>query len=169
MGKETKVGQGTGGAPSSSPPCYLNDVDPAYQGYLARNDLLVLLNELLEAERAGAKVARTMTADAEVGSVGDALKALAMDEARFCAMLAGHIKRLEAEPSQRTGAFREKVLALEGLDNRLRLLNRGQEWVVRKLRDALPRISDEALHGDLANMLCVHENNISKCDALLAP
>jgi len=59
MGKETKVGQGTGGAPSSSPPCYLNDVDPAYQGYLARNDLLVLLNELLEAERAGAKVART--------------------------------------------------------------------------------------------------------------
>lgn len=49
---------------SSSPPCFLQAVDPAYQGFLCRDDLLALLNELLEAERTGAKVARAMTADA---------------------------------------------------------------------------------------------------------
>ena len=152
---------------SSSPPCFLQVVDPAYQGYLGRDDLLALLNELLEAERAGAKVARTMTADAGGGPAEDTLKVLAMDEAHFCAMLAGHIKRLEAVPSQRTGAFREKVLALGGMDDRLRLLNRGQGWVVRKLKEALPRINGEALHSDLANMLSVHETNIRKCDEIL--
>ncbi|MFZ1413158.1 MAG: DUF6306 domain-containing protein [Defluviicoccus sp.] len=152
---------------SSSPPCFLQVVDPAYQGYLGRDDLLALLNELLEAERAGAKVARTMTADAGGGPAEGTLKVLAMDEAHFCAMLAEHIKRLEAVPSQRTGAFREKVFALEGMDDRLRLLNRGQGWVVRKLKEALPRINDEALHSDLANMLSVHETNIRKCDEIL--
>ncbi len=168
MHKQSKVREGPGAAPSSSPPCFLNSVDPAYQGYLGRNDLLALLNELLEAERAGAKIARTMTADASGGLAGDVLKALAIDEARFCAMLTRHIKRLEADPSARTGTFREKVLALHGLGNRLRLLNRGQGWVVRKLKEALPRIHDEALYGDLANMLSVHETNISKCEDLLA-
>lgn len=166
-----KCGRGSGeagAASSSSPPCFLNDVDPAYQGYLGRNDLLMLLTELLEAERAGAKVSLTITADAGDGPAEDTLKALAKDEAHFCAMLAGHIKRLEAVPSQRTGAFREKVLALEGMDERLRLLNRGQEWVVRKLKEMLPRISDEALHSDLANMLSVHEINIRKCDEILS-
>jgi hypothetical protein len=160
-----KCGRGEeegGAAPSYSPPCLLNDVDPAYQGYLCRDDLLALLNALLEAERAGAKVARTMTANAGGGPAEDTLKALAMDEAHFCAMLAGHIKRLEAVPSQRTGAFREKVLALQGMDDRLRLLNRGQGWVVRKLKDAIPRIGDEALHSDLVNMLLVHETNYSQ-------
>jgi len=53
------------------------------------------------------------------------------------------------------------------MDDRLRLLNRGQGWVVRKLKEALPRINDEALHSDLANMLSVHETNIRKCDKIL--
>jgi hypothetical protein len=42
-----------------------------------------------------------------------------MDEAHCCDMLAGHIKRLGAVPSQRTGDFREKVHALQGMDDRL--------------------------------------------------
>lgn len=155
--------------PPSSPPCYLDEADPAYQGYLGRDEVLQLLNELLEAERAGAKVARTMTGSAGNGPAGDALAALAVDEARCCAMLARHVKRLHGEPSPRTGAFKNKVLALEGVDDRLRLLNRGQEWVSRKLRDALPRISDESLHHDLAEMLEVHESNIRRCDGLLHP
>ena len=108
MGKENKSGDGTSATPSSP-----------RASILPIKVILVAMISLrfVEAERAGAKVARTLTADAGDGAAGAALKALAMDEARFCAMLAGHIKRLEAEPSQRTGAFREKVLALEGLNN----------------------------------------------------
>ncbi|QNT68772.1 DUF6306 domain-containing protein [Defluviicoccus vanus] len=167
MDNKKQIGERDDAPTSSSPPCFLHDAEPAYQGYLERAQVLALLDELLEAERAGAKVARTLSADAAGGPAEDALRSLAMDEAHFCAMLARHIKQLEASPSQRTGAFREKVLALEGLDNRLRLLNRGQGWVVRKLQEALPRIADETLHADLADMLSVHETNIRKCDELL--
>lgn len=167
MGKDKMANKDTGAEPASSPPCYAAEADPAYQGYLGRTDLVALLNELLEAERAGAKVAHQMAATADAGSVAAALEALARDEARFCAMLAKHVQRLGGEPSRRTGAFREKVLTLEQLDQRLRLLNRGQGWVVRKLQDALPRISDVSLHDDLRTMLSVHESNIRQCDALL--
>lgn len=168
MIKDSKVERQPDAKPPSSSPCYLDDADPAYQGYLVRDAVLEILNELLEAERAGAKVARTM-AKAGGGPVGDALAELAVDEAHCCAMLARHVKRLQAEPSQRTGGFKNKVLALGSADDRLRLLNRGQEWVVRKLKDALPRISDESLHHDLAEMLEVHENNIRRCDDLIHP
>ena len=41
----------------SSPPCFLHELDPSYLGYADRDEVLGLLNELLEAERAGAKVA----------------------------------------------------------------------------------------------------------------
>ncbi len=168
MDNKKGIGERDDAPTLSSPPCFLLNAEPAYQGYLERTQVLALLDELLEAERAGAKVARTLTAEVGPGPTGEALAMLATDEARFCAMLARHIKQLEANPSQRTGAFREKVLALEGLDNRLRLLNRGQGWVVRKLQEALPRIADETLHADLADMLSVHETNIRKCDEVLS-
>lgn len=167
MDKKKRIGQRDEAPTLSSPPCSLHSADPVYQGYLDRDQVLALLNELLEAERAGAKVARAITAGAGDRSAGDTLEVLAADEARFCAMLTRHIAGLQGDPSKRTGAFREKVLALEGLDNRLRLLNRGQAWVVRKLKEALPRIANATLHADLADMLSVHEDNIRRCEAVL--
>ena len=40
---------------------------------------------------------------------------------------------------------------------------------IQRLREALPKIADDALHADLAEMLRVHEDNIARCDALAAP
>jgi hypothetical protein len=57
-------------------------------------------------------------------------------------------------------------MALDGIEARLRLLNRGQGWVVRKLQEALSRIGDEALRHELREMLTVHERNIEHCDRL---
>ncbi|MGH8629328.1 MAG: DUF6306 domain-containing protein [Burkholderiales bacterium] len=95
-----------------------------------------------------------------------ALREIARDEARFCAMLVRHIARLGGTPSRLTGAFYEKLAALERLDERLDLLNRGQGWVARRLREALPRIVDEPLRADLQEMLDVHQRNIERCTQL---
>jgi hypothetical protein len=152
--------------PFSSPPCFLHELDPSYLGYADRNEVLSLLNELLEAERAGVKVAVRLSQDASDPSVDAALQAVAVDEARFCAMLCQQIERLGGAPTRKTGDFHDKVMALEGIEARLRLLNRGQGWVVRKLREALPRIADEALRHELQEMLTVHERNIEHCDRL---
>ena len=59
-------------------------------------------------------------------------------------------------------------MALTDPGARLDLLNRGQGWVVRKLRDVLPRVRDIDLRRDLQEMLAVHERNIETCTGLSA-
>ena len=60
-------------------------------------------------------------------------------------------------------------MALDGLDARLKLLNRGQSWVVRKLKEVMPKITDEAFRKQLQGMLEVHERNIDQCEHLPRP
>lgn len=40
----------------SSPACSMHEADEAYMGYASKDELVAFLNELLEAERAGARV-----------------------------------------------------------------------------------------------------------------
>ncbi len=58
-------------------------------------------------------------------------------------------------------------MAIEVPADRLRCLNRGQAWVVRKLEELLPRVRDDALHADLREMLDNHKLNISRTDEFL--
>ena len=52
-------------------------------------------------------------------------------------------------------------MAISDLGERIGFLNRGQGWVVRKLRELLPRVRDNSLHADLSEMLRSHEANIA--------
>ena len=127
-----------------------------------REELLVFLNLMLEAERAGARALMHVakdTGDAEIAAMAAAIQ---KDEAHWCAMLIGAIKKLGGGPSEKTGAFYDKVMALDDDSARLALVNRGQDWVVRKLREALPKITDGDLTNNLAIMLASHEENIAK-------
>ena len=128
--------------------------------------LLDLLGQLLEGERAGARGVAIMSRLAKDERSRAALGAIARDEARFCAMLSRHITRLGGEPSTATGAFYDKLLAIEDTRQRLDFLDRGQGWVVRKLREILPGIDDPELRDDLADMLETHERNIARSQAL---
>ena len=51
---------------------------------------------------------------------------------------------------------------------RIAFLNRGQGWVVRKLREMLPRVPDDALYVDLAHMLSSHVANITLANSAIA-
>ena len=67
----------------------------------------------------------------------------------------------------RTAAFLEggglprESHAISDLGERIAFLNRGQGWVVRKLRELLLRVRDNSLHADLSEMLRSHEANIA--------
>ncbi|MCD6075817.1 MAG: dioxygenase [Rhodospirillales bacterium] len=154
---------------SASPACLMGDADPAYFGYLGRAELIDLLNLLLECERAGARGVAALAARSPDIEVRDALREIAADEARFCVMLSSHIKGLLGTPSEDTGGFYRKLIALDALDTQLDLLDRGQSWVADKLREALPKISQAGLHRDLAEMLAVHESNIDRARRLSIP
>lgn len=152
------------GSPHPSFPCFLRPPDEPEPS--SREALLALLNQLIEAERAGARGVMRMSKAAASSASGPILRAIAMDEARFCGMLIRHVERLGGTPSTQTGAFYAKLVALERTDERLDLLDRGQGWVVRKLTDALPGIVDPALRADLQEMLEVHLVNVERCRVL---
>lgn len=137
-------------------------------GSIDRTDLVAFLNELLEAERAGAKVALESAREARDPAIVDLLKHIQQDEAHWCAMLLRHIKLLGGEASPRIGAFHGKAMAIGDLKERIVFLNRGQGWVVRKLREVTPLVREEALHADLAHMLSSHVANITLANSAIA-
>lgn len=126
--------------------------------------LLDALNELLEAERAGARVAMETgraIADPELAAL---VEDIHRDEVRWCGMLMRTIKSLGATPSSATGAFHGKAMAIANLDERLKFLNRGQAWVIRKLQALIPQVNDAQASADLTDMLQAHHQNISRVD-----
>lgn len=131
-------------------------------------DLLALLNTLLEAERAGAKVLNEFMADYPDGSAAwQTLRKVQRDEAENCAILMRLIRSLDAEPSKATGDFVAKALAVQGNAERLAFLNRGQAWVARKIGEALPSLPPGDIRTALAEMQDSHVANIDTCDALV--
>jgi hypothetical protein len=145
-----------------SPPCYLREADARYAGYLTNAELIDILNELLEGERAGARATIRFVGESDDKRVRAAMRKVSIDESRFCAMLARHIRALGGMPSAGTGAFYDRLIAMAGLPERLAYLNRGQGWVIRKLRDVLRCVRDDRLYDDLKAMLEAHEANIRR-------
>jgi hypothetical protein len=145
----------------SSPACSMQQADDAYMGYAGKEELTAILTKLLEAERAGVRVTHESALTARDGPLGELMRAIEEDEARWCAMLAGHLRTLGQPPSSRVGAFYDKAMAISDLGERIAFLNRGQGWVVRKLRELLPRVRDNSLHADLREMLRSQEANIA--------
>lgn len=89
------------------------------------------------------------------------------DEAHWCEMLSSSVVLLGGTPSRKTGAFREKAMAIPDLVERLAFLNRGQRWVAKKLKAVLPTIRETAIYADLAAMLTSHEVNIDRVETAL--
>ena len=152
----------------SSPACSMHEADDQYMGYAGRDELITFLNELLEAERAGAQVTLESARAAGSGPISDLMRTVQQDEARWCGMLLGHIKALGKVPSPRVGALYGKAMAIADLAERITFLNRGQGWVVRKLREMLPRVRNDRLYADLSGMLRSHEANVALAKNVVA-
>lgn len=149
----------------ASSPCYQHEFGDSVPTLAA--DVANRLNELLEGERAGAMGIRDM--NTAVGEeLRSVLEAVARDEARFCSMLRRQLLRHGCEPSRGVGVFYEKLAGRPTLDDKLRLLDRGQTAVVRTLDELLPSISDVALRADLQEMRDTHVRNIQACAKYLS-
>jgi Domain of unknown function (DUF6306) len=157
----TNRSDGEPAAEFSSPACSMHKADEAYMGYAGKDELIAFLKELLEAERAGARVTLESARAAGSGAIAELMRTIQQDEARWCGMLLRRLKALGDAPSSKVGAFYDKAMAVADLGERITFLNRGQGWVVRKLREMLPRVRDNQLHADLTAMLRSHEANIA--------
>jgi hypothetical protein len=123
-----------------------------------------LLNVLLESERAGAKLLSAYCDELPLESDAWAvLRAIQQDEARNCAVLIHLLLEEGVTPSASVGAFYEKGLGIPASSERLRFLNRGQQWVADRIADALPRVPDRAGRKALQAMYESHLANIDLC------
>jgi len=147
-----------------------HEAPAAASAMLSEAELTELLNTLLEAERAGARVLAVFLDDHAADSdTWLQLRRVQRDEARNCAILVRLITALGAVPSKATGDFLGKALAVQGGTERLAFLNRGQSWVVRVLRDHLQRVAEGPVRLALQDMLDSHIANIATCEALITP
>jgi hypothetical protein len=128
-----------------------------------------LLNMLLEAERAGAKLLAAYVKELPPDSRGYAtLSEVQRDEAHNCAVLIHLLLDADVEPTMAVGEFYRKGLAINGWRARVDFLNRGQGWLAKRIAAALPRISQVGARAVLQTMHDSHLANIERCDQLLA-
>jgi nitronate monooxygenase len=125
------------------------------------------LNMMSEAERAGGRVLHELTDQAQSLELSELLKKVAHDEGYYAGELAAHVRRLGGSASNRTGDFVEKVRAVGDFQGKLDLLNRGQRWVIRKIDESLPSITDSHLRAFLKVMAKGHHVNIGALEDAL--
>lgn len=95
------------------------------------------LNLLLESERAGVVALESLAAEVTHADLKRLLTTSREDEAADAAALERLIRTGGGTPSAKTGPFAAKVAAAGSLRDRLNLLIRGEEWVARKIEEAL--------------------------------
>jgi Domain of unknown function (DUF6306) len=125
------------------------------------------LNMMGEAERAGGRVLHELTDQAQSLELRELLKKVAHDEGYYAGELAAHVRRLGGAPSNKTGDFVDKVRAVGDFKGKLELLNRGQRWVIRKIDESLPSITDVQLQAFLRVMAKGHYVNIGALEDAL--
>jgi len=131
------------------------------------SQLEAMLNQLGEAERAGGRVLHELVELAESLELKELLKKVGHDEGYYAGELAAHVRRLGGQPSNRTGDFVEKVRAVDNFKGKLELLNRGQRWVIRKIEEQLPTLTEPRLKAFLTVMAQGHRVNIAAVDDAL--
>jgi len=157
---------------SSSPPCFLHELDPVWLGYLGRDEVSALLDDLLAA--------------AWFGTV--------LERAWLRAMLRRHLACLDARlghAAQRPGANAwtrggtgdrgtgDRGTGGDGLGDRgTGGIGTGgiggdgdtegeggdarRDRLAGRLREALPRLHDDALHRDLRDLLWIVERDLGR-------
>ena len=99
--------------------------------------LAQILNLLLESERAGVIAIDSLLAEGTPGELRQLLATSREDEAATAVQLEELIRSNGSVPSEAVGSFATKVTAAGSLAERLKLLIHGEEWVARKVEEAL--------------------------------
>lgn len=133
------------------------------EGLAMSQEILDRLNELLECERAGVEAAMGLATSQAPGFTHGELKKFAEDEGWACGGLRKAILRFGGRPSERTGAFAGKVMALADEGERVSILARGQAWVVKRLETLLQKDLDPETRAFLVEMREQHLENIEAC------
>lgn len=136
---------------------------------MGRESVGALLNELLEFERAVARLLAAYLVQLPFDSDETflRLRRLQREEAGNCTVLIRCLRHMGIAPSPATGVFYWKGLFIPTLRDRLHFLNWAQDCVARRIAAALPRLSVSREKEVLQDMHDAHVANILLCEALI--
>lgn len=118
-----------------------------------------LLQTLLSAERAGVQVASASMRECRDPALRPLLEQILAGEGESCRRLLTCLQHLGVQPNRQTGDFYAKAMAIADLHERMAFIDRGQRWVIRKLRESLPACTDRTVQAELEEVLRIHEQN----------
>ena len=128
---------------------------------------LDFFNEMLEAERAGAKALVVYMDDWPRNSeTWKVLRQIQADEAHNCALIGKLLEKSGTPYSHATGKFYDKAVAIKGPRKRLEYLVRGLKWAVKTFEAELPRL-DPAAQAAFTRMRDSHLRSIAACERIL--
>src|SRR5262245_14472323 len=122
--------------------------------------LEALLNQLLEAERAGQRLLDAMTQETADPQIKALFANFTDIEVGDTAVLEGLIRLHGGTHSTRTCYVDDKVLRVDNLHDQMNLLSRGQAWVARKVEQALALNPSPDIAAFLKEMANRHRHNM---------
>ena len=123
-------------------------------------------NEMLEAERAGAKALVVYMDDfPRNGEAWKMLRQIQADEAHNCALIGKLVEKSGQAYSHATGKFYDKAVAVKGPKARVEFLVRGLKWAVKRFEEALPQMDPQA-RDVFTKMRDSHLRSIAACEKL---
>ena len=127
---------------------------------------LDFFNEMLEAERAGAKALVVYMDDfPRNGAAWKMLRQIQADEAHNCALIGKLLEKAGTPYSHATGKFYDKAVAVKGPKARIEFLIRGLKWAVKKFEAELPKLNSEG-QNLFIRMRDSHLRSIAACEKL---
>ncbi len=127
-------------------------------------EIIDQLNELLEAERSGMETAVRLASAEWKSCTRKDLRKFAEDEGWACTGLRRAIMRYGGLPSEKTGDFAQKVMALQNERAWLKLLAQGQRWVVKRIGRLPAKQLDPQTRAFLGEMQELHLQNMRWCN-----
>ena len=147
------------GSGATEPPAAPSRPSKAVAVPPAQEALVATLQELLAAERAGARVAASSLSQTRDTAQRRVLEQIRHGEADSCRRLTACLDHLGVEATREIGAFHDKAMAIADLDERLAFVDRGQRWVIRRIDAQLPLCDDAFVKTELDEILKTHVTN----------
>jgi hypothetical protein len=125
----------------------------------SKSDVLAFLGELLEGERALAKVLAIFAEETSEPGVASMLRGAELAHAAICITLWREIETRGGSASSRTGSCYERDRTQSGLKNLIRFATREPERLGRSIEKALPWIIEVSLHTCLSGIRDLHQRH----------
>tara|TARA_R110001592_G_scaffold1277_3_gene7513 strand:- start:4548 stop:6062 length:1515 start_codon:yes stop_codon:yes gene_type:complete len=151
----------------SSSPCMASEFNGDYSGHCSDEELFAFIVESLETENAIARVCGFSMGQAGNSRRHDLLLKIHFEGTKNCDGLEQCIEILGKQAGDAVGGEFEECMAIQGFIPRMQYIRNGQDEVLQKISEILPRVGNSRIFDELKSLRARHKIIIGLFDQLL--